>query len=107
MTRNTPSRSHGSSGKGARKGGASGRPGQVARPRWGKPSRPEATDRDGFTARTAPLAPEERAPQRAEEPSRPERSERAARPERAARGEAREGGEGQSKGGAQRPRKQA
>lgn len=92
MTRNTPSRSHGSSGKGARKGGAA-KPGQVARPRWGKPSRPEATDRDGLTARTAPLAPEERAPQREEEPSRP------------ARGEEREGGQAQPKGGA-RPRKQ-
>ncbi|MGW2545443.1 hypothetical protein ACWC5I_32350 [Kitasatospora sp. NPDC001574] len=60
MTRNTPPRSSGSSGgsrsgasgKGSRKGGA-GKPGQVARPRWGKPFRPAATDREGFTAQTA------------------------------------------------------
>lgn len=62
MTRNTPSRSSGSSGKGARKGAA--KPGKVARPRWGKPVRPAATDRDGFTAQTAPLAPGEPAPAR-------------------------------------------
>ncbi len=63
MTRNTPSRSSGasgkgSSGKGARRGGS--QPGQVSRPRWGRPARPEATDRDGLTARTAPIVPGER-----------------------------------------------
>ncbi|MDH6705624.1 tRNA/tmRNA/rRNA uracil-C5-methylase (TrmA/RlmC/RlmD family) [Kitasatospora sp. MAA19] len=61
MTRNNPPRSSGSSGasgKGARRGGT--QPGQAARPRWGRPTRPEATDRDGLTARTAPLAPGER-----------------------------------------------
>lgn len=66
MTRNTPPRSNGKSGQ-ARKGA---KPGQVARPRWAaRPARPEATDRDGYTAQTAPLAPGE-AP-RADE-SRPE-----------------------------------
>lgn len=101
MTRNTPSRSHGSSGssggsgKGARKGRA-GKPGQVARPRWGKPVRPAATDREGYTAQTAPLAPGERAP----EPS--ERPERAPRAERPAAAEPRK-----EKGrGGERPRKQ-
>lgn len=60
MTRNTPPRSSGSSGasgKGARRGGS--QPGQVSRPRWGRPARPEATDRDGLTARTAPIVPGE------------------------------------------------
>ncbi|GAB7183152.1 class I SAM-dependent RNA methyltransferase [Kitasatospora sp. Ki12] len=61
MTRNTPSRSSGSSGKGSRRGGS--QPGQVSRPRWGRPSRPEATDRDGLTARTAPVVPGEREPE--------------------------------------------
>ncbi|RKT17907.1 tRNA/tmRNA/rRNA uracil-C5-methylase (TrmA/RlmC/RlmD family) [Streptomyces sp. 1114.5] len=61
MTRNTPPRSSGSSsGKGARRGGS--QPGQVSRPRWGRPARPEATDRDGLTARTAPIVPGEQVP---------------------------------------------
>ena len=56
MTRNTPPRSNGKSGQ-ARKGA---KPGQVARPRWSaRIERPAATDRDGFTAQTAPLAPGE------------------------------------------------
>ncbi len=62
MTPNNPPRSSGSgsgrTGKGKGKSGS--KPGQVARPRWGaRPARPEATDRDGFTAQTAPLAPGE------------------------------------------------
>ncbi len=69
MSRNTPPRSSGKSAKsggksGAKAGGKSGaKAGQVARPRWGaRPARPEATDRDGFTAQTAPLAPGESSP---------------------------------------------
>ncbi|MDH6118801.1 tRNA/tmRNA/rRNA uracil-C5-methylase (TrmA/RlmC/RlmD family) [Kitasatospora sp. GAS204A] len=74
MSRNTPPRSSGKSGSSrsgaqsgkAGKAGQPGKPGQVARPRWGaKQARPAATDRDGFTAQTAPLAPAE---QRAEQP---------------------------------------
>lgn len=114
MTRNTPSRSHGSSGssggsgKGARKGGA-GKPGQVARPRWGKPPvRPAATDREGFTAQTAPLAPGERTPEPAERPARPERTERAPRAERPAAAGSRAAEPRKEKAkGAERPRKQA
>ncbi|GAA0678657.1 class I SAM-dependent RNA methyltransferase [Kitasatospora atroaurantiaca] len=86
MTRNNPPRpsgKSGGSGKSAKAGKAS-KPGQVARPRWGaKPARPAATDRDGFTAQTAPLAP-------GEEPAKPVREPK---------------GPGASK--AERPRKQA
>jgi tRNA/tmRNA/rRNA uracil-C5-methylase (TrmA/RlmC/RlmD family) len=61
VTRNNPPRSSGSGRAGKGKSGS--KPGQVARPRWGaRPARPEATDRDGFTAQTAPLAPGEPAP---------------------------------------------
>ncbi len=92
MTRNTPSRSSGSSGKGARKGAAT--PGKVARPRWGKPVRPAATDRDGFTAQTAPLAPGEPAPARPAEADtgkpkadRTQKTDRAQKAERTQKGE--------------------
>lgn len=90
MTRNNPPRSSGSSGSSGSKGskgakgakGASGagarkgaaRPGQVARPRWGsKPARPAATDREGLTQQTAPLAPGERAPEPVVRDERPAR----------------------------------
>ncbi|PBC79803.1 tRNA/tmRNA/rRNA uracil-C5-methylase (TrmA/RlmC/RlmD family) [Streptomyces sp. TLI_235] len=60
MTRNNPPRSGGSAGRSGRSGG---RPGQVAHPRWSNRSaRPAATDREGYTAQTAPLAPREEAP---------------------------------------------
>lgn len=104
MTRNTPSRSSGSSGKGkggARRGGS--QPGQVARPRWGRPARPEATDRDGLTARTAPVVPGEPEARKAEKPAKPAK---AAKTEKADKG----GGPAASgAGAAQRkaPRKQA
>jgi len=71
VTRNNPPRpsgKSGGSGKSAKAGKAS-KPGQVARPRWGaKPARPAATDRDGFTAQTAPLAPGEEPAQPVREP---------------------------------------
>ncbi|GAA2257326.1 class I SAM-dependent RNA methyltransferase [Kitasatospora cystarginea] len=73
MTRNNPSRSAGKSGK----SGKSAKPGQVARPRWGaKPSRPAATDREGYTAQTAPVVPAEPKPRAAQD--RPARAESAA-----------------------------
>ncbi len=62
MTRNTPPRSSGRPSRPGAKTGAKtgGKPGQVAHPRWSnRPARPSATDRDGFTAQTAPLAPGE------------------------------------------------
>ncbi len=60
MTRNNPPRSGGSAGRSGRSGG---RPGQVAHPKWSNRSaRPAATDREGYTAQTAPLAPREEAP---------------------------------------------
>jgi len=75
VTRNNPSRSSGrsggtgGSGRSGRTGGSGrtsgAKPGQVAHPRWGtRPSRPAATDREGYTAQTAPLAPGEQAPER-------------------------------------------
>lgn len=111
MTRNTPPRSSGSSGasgkgKGARRGGS--QPGKVARPRWGKPQRPEATDRDGLTARTAPVVPGEPSveqPVRAEKPARaekPVRAQKGAQGEKGARGE-----KGAAGAAGKAPRKQA
>lgn len=68
MTRNNPPRSSGSGRAGKGKSGS--KPGQVARPRWGaRPARPEATDRDGYTAQTAPLAPGEQEPRPAAKPA--------------------------------------
>ncbi|MFD7833070.1 hypothetical protein ACFV6I_37065, partial [Kitasatospora sp. NPDC059803] len=123
MTRNTPSRSSGSSGKGARKGAAT--PGKVARPRWGKPVRPAATDRDGFTAQTAPLAPGEPAPARpaeadtgkpkADRTQKTDRAQKAERTQKAERskdgapkGDRAQGSRAQaSRTPGERPRKQA
>ncbi len=104
MTRNTPSRSSGSSsgkGKGgARRGGS--QPGQVARPRWGRPARPEATDRDGLTARTAPVVPGEPEPRKAEKPAKAEKPVKADKGAKAAKTSADAGGAGR-----RAPRKQA
>lgn len=88
MTRNTPSRSSGASGKGkgARRGGGS-QPGQVARPRWGKPHRPEATDREGLTARTAPVVPGEAPVEKPVPAEKPARGDKPVRGEKQARGE--------------------
>lgn len=63
MTRNNPPRSGGSAGRSGRSGRSGGRPGQVAHPKWSNRSaRPAATDREGYTAQTAPRAPREEAP---------------------------------------------
>lgn len=117
MTRNTPPRSSGSSGasgkgKGARRGGS--QPGQVSRPRWGKPRRPEATDRDGLTVSTAPVVPGEaptEKPARVEKPVRaekPGRGEKPARAEKAVRdGKPAKDGKGAAGAAAKAPRKQA
>lgn len=117
MTRNTPPRSSGSSGasgkgKGARRGGS--QPGQVSRPRWGKPRRPEATDRDGLTVSTAPVVPGEapaEKPARAEKPVRaekPARGEKPARAEKAVRdGKPAKDGKGAAGAAPKAPRKQA
>lgn len=112
MTRNTPSRSSGASGKGkgARRGGS--QPGRVARPRWGRPARPEATDRDGLTARTAPVVPGEPEARGAEKPAKaakPAKAERPARAEKGPKGEQpAKAGKGAAGGGARKaPRKQA
>ncbi|RKE19126.1 tRNA/tmRNA/rRNA uracil-C5-methylase (TrmA/RlmC/RlmD family) [Streptomyces sp. TLI_171] len=61
MTRNNPPRSSGRQGRPGRTSGA--KPGQVAHPRWSsRPSRPEATDREGNTARSLPPVPGEQRP---------------------------------------------
>ncbi len=78
MTRNNPSRSSGRQGRPGRTSGA--KPGQVAHPRWSsRPARPEATDREGNTARSLPPVPGE---QRPAEPA-PGRAARSAPKERA------------------------
>ncbi len=97
MTRNTPPRSSGSSGKGARRGGS--QPGQVSRPRWGRPARPEATDRDGLTARTAPIVPGEQAPAEDRKPGQAAAG-RAAAGKGGAKGAAKGAGKGAAKAAA-------
>lgn len=98
MTRNNPPRSGGKSGKAGKTGkaGKSGaRPGQVAHPRWSnRAARPAATDREGYTAQTAPLAPRETAP--ADEPrARRAREDRADAPRQQ---------QGRAQGGTDRPK---
>ena len=114
MTRNTPPRSSGSSGasgkgKGARRGGS--QPGQVARPRWGRPNRPEATDREGLTARTAPVVPGDAPEEKSVRGDKPGRGDKAARAEKPARDsrDSRDARDGKGAAGAARkaPRKQA